>query len=460
MVSPTGTRARSTPGPGASPPAGTGRNPSLRGRRTPLRAPAGAVTPRLMSRSGHPGSSQLQQLILIEAAAALLLAARAVGAPAPVPAAAVAAVLVLLAVVRRRGRPLPERLVAARALRARTRRAADVVLPPGTPAAFAPAVECDPALRTYGFGDRDQRPIGMLGDGGFLTVVLQVEPDGTAPRAERGGRPLPLSLVRDALAVDGIRLESAQILLHTRPAPAPRLPRQSLAVIDSAPPYAPPNPPAIRATWIALKLDPALCPEAVAARGGGLRGAQKCVARAGLHLASRLTAAGLRATVLTEEELADAVATAACAEPPVTALTGGATTGPSSPPVAGADAPRRTEESVHSWRRGHHRHTTYWVRRWPRIDAAAHGGGLPHLVARLTAVPALAASFSLTVTPGGARESAVSGHLRVTGRDEAELASARRALEQVARETGTVLRALDHEQLPGMLATLPLGGAR
>ncbi|PJN00064.1 type VII secretion protein EccE [Streptomyces sp. CB01201] len=453
MVSPTGTRSRSrngAPAPGtAAARSGARTEPSSPAPRAATTAAVGAVTLHLKSRSGRSGSFRLQQLVLIESAAALLLAARAVGPMALAPAGVVAVALVLLAVVRRRGRSLPELVCAARALRARRKRAGEVVVPPGTLPGLAPAVECDPTLRSYSHGGRDRRPIGMIGDGGFLTTVLQVESDATALHTERGQRPLPLALVRDALDVDDIRLESAQIVLHTRPAPALRLPQQSLAVTNYAPLHARTASPAVRITWIALKLNPELCPEAVAARGGGLAGAQKCASRTALHLASRLTGAGLNATVLTEEELADAVATSACANPLVTAE------------AARAETPQqRTEESSRSWRCDNRRHATYWVRRWPRIDTGAGAGGLQQLVALLTAAPALATTFSLTIARAGARQSSVSGHLRVTGRNEAELSTARRALESSAREARAQLVALDHEQLPGVLATLPFGGAR
>lgn len=88
-----------------------------------------------------------------------------------------------------------------------------------------------------------------------------------------------------------------------------------MAARNYAPLQAQTGSPAIRITWIALKLDPELCPEAVTARGGGLTGAQKCVVRAADQLASRLTGAGFRATVLTEQELTAAVAISSCANP-------------------------------------------------------------------------------------------------------------------------------------------------
>ncbi|MFF4843869.1 type VII secretion protein EccE [Streptomyces collinus] len=402
----------------------------------------------LRSRPGQAGSFRLQRLVLVEIAAALLLVGWLVGPMALVPAAVVALALLLVAFVRRRGRSLPEWLSTARELKARRRRAASTSIPPGTEPALVPALECEPALRTHSHGGRDRRPVGIVGDGTFVTAVLQVEADATALRAERTRQPLPLGLVRDALEVDGIRLESAQIVLHTQPAPALHLPQQSVAVANYQPLQEQTGSPAVRITWIALKLDPELCAEAVAARGGGLTGAQKCVVRVADHLASRLTGAGFRARVLDEEELIAALATSACANPLVTAEAGRSET-----------RERRTEESGRSWRCDNRRHTTYWVRRWPQLGGE-RGESLPQFVARVTAVPALATTFSLTLAHGERQEVSLCGHLRVTGRSDDELVAARRALEGAARQAGAGLARLDREQLPGMLATLPLGGAR
>ena len=389
----------------------------------------------------------MQRLVLLEIAAAVLLVGWAIDPMALVPAGVVAVALVLLAFVRRRGRSLPEWLGTARALKARRKSAAGAETPPGTEPGLAPALECDPTLRTYSYGGRDRRPIGLVGDGTFVTAVVQVEADVTALRADRGRHPLPLSLVRDALEVDGIRLESAQLVLHTQPAPALHLPQHSVAVTNYAPLQEQTGAPAVRITWIALKLDPEQCLEAVAARGGGLTGAQKCVVRVADHLASRLTGAGFRTTILSEEELTAALATSACANPLVTAEAGRTET-----------RERRTEESSRSWRCDNRRHTTYWIRRWPQLGG--RGPSLPQLIALLTATPALATTFSLTLARGERQEVSMSGHLRVTGRSDDELVAARRALEGAARHTGLALARLDREQLPGVLATLPLGGAR
>ncbi|MBL1084927.1 type VII secretion protein EccE [Streptomyces actinomycinicus] len=452
MASAARTRSRSQSGSRSSGPRRSGgRGSSSRRDAQRTSTPSqGSVAPRLESRSGRGGSFAVQRLVLLEIAAALVLCGWLLGMVALIATAPVAAVLVVLAVVRRRGRSLPEWLGTLLAMRARIRRAAGTPVPPGTDSGLAPAVECDPTLRTYSHNrgvDRDQRPVGMVGDGGFLTAVLQVESDVDALRAERGRRPLPIALVRDVLEVDGIRLESAQIVVHTQPAPALHLPQQSVVVSNYAPLQAQTGSPAVRITWIALKLDPELCPEAVAARGGGLPGAQKCLARSADHLASRLTGAGFRASVLTEEELTAAIATSACANPMVTAQAG-----------RGEAPQRRTEESSRSWRCDNRRHTTYWVRRWPQLGGS--GGSLAQLVAQLTAVPALATTFSLTLAKGTQQDVTVTGHVRITGRSKQELTDARRELEQAAQQQRTGLARLDREQLPGVLATLPLGGAR
>ncbi|MEU6311593.1 type VII secretion protein EccE [Streptomyces sp. NPDC047014] len=409
----------------------------------------GGVTPHPQSSAARFGPFRLQQLVLLQLAAAVLLVAWVVEPLLLLPAGALAAVLAVLALVRRHRRSLPEWIGGALALRARRRRAAAFTVPAGTEPGLAPLVEADPALRTLTFSDRDRRPVGMVGDGTFLTAVVQVDTDATALRPERGARPLPLGLVRDVLQVDGIRLESAQLVQHTQPAPAPHLPERSMAALNYAPLQARSGTPAVRLTWIALKLDPELCPEAVAARGGGPAGAQRCVVRVADQLASRLAGAGFTASVLTEQELTAALATSSCANPMAITQAGRA-----------ASTGRRTEETPRTWRCDDRRHTTYWIGRWPQLGGGAGAAGLPQFVALLTALPALATNFSLTLAPAQRQGVTLTGHVRVTGRSDEELVAARRELERTARGVRAGLVRLDREQVPGLLASLPLGGAR
>jgi len=232
---------------------------------------------------------------------------------------------------------------------------------------------------------------------------------------------------------------------HTRPAPAPHLPGDALATLNYAPLQARTGSPAVRLTWITLTLDPELCPEAVRARGGGLTGAQRCLLRVAEQLSGRLTGAGFGATVLTEQELGSALATAACADSAVPALPGDG-----SPPV------RRTRETSRTWFCDGRWHTAYWVRRWPRSGSAP----MPRLVALLTSVPASATTFGLTLARGDRQEVAAAGYLRISARSVDQLRASRGELERIARGVRVSLVRLDREQLPGVLATLPLGRSR
>ncbi|WP_260255720.1 type VII secretion protein EccE [Streptomyces sp. 840.1] len=397
---------------------------------------------------GRIGGVRLHQVVLMEVAGALMLIAWVTNRVMLVPMGLVAAVLVLLAVVRRRGRPVVEWLNAVMALRGRLRAARQPWSADGLDPALAPVVECDAALRTYTYTDRQrERSIGMVGDGTFLTALLLVQPRDEPLRSARDARPLELGLLHDALEVDDIRLESVQVVQHTQPAPGPHLPEQAAAARSYAPLQAQAGTPAIRLTWIALKLAPELCPEAVRARGGGIGGAQRALLRATDQLASRLTGAGFDASVMTEAQVTSALATSAGVSPQASAL------------AVRADAPlRRTTESTRAWRCDDRWHTTYWVGRWPHLGAGA--APTAQLVALLTSMPALASTFSLAVSRGTGGAPAVSGHVRLTARGSNELVSVRRQLERAARGVKVSLVRLDREQLPGVLATLPLGGTR
>ncbi|WP_411080564.1 type VII secretion protein EccE [Streptomyces sp. cmx-18-6] len=412
----------------------------------PATSTSRATTPRAIARAG-PVRPLLRQLVIIEVALAVAVAGAALGGAWPAPAAVLVVLLVLLAVVRRRGRALHDWLSTVLGLRARRRTA-------GAPAAngeptLAPVAENVPGFGPYVYVDRDHRAVGMLGDGTSLTAVVRVEAGGEALRPAFGARSLPLSLLGDALRVDDIVLESAQLVQQVRPAPAPHLPRQSVARLSYGPLQDRTGAPALRMTWVAVKLDPELCREAVEARGGGIEGAQRALVRVADHVASRITGAGFRAVVLDQDELNSAVATSVCANPILSGRAGRPDAAPQ----------RRTRETSRVWRCDDRWHTTYAVDRWPELGRGATP--LPQLVALLTSVPAYATTFSLTVRRGSRqRSTSVSGHVRVTGGSDTELVGVRRVLEQAARHAKVGLVRLDREQLPGVLATLPLGGAR
>ncbi|MFP1627675.1 type VII secretion protein EccE [Streptomyces sp. 5K101] len=442
----TATRARNGRATGQAPDTSRRQRSNAPGGQGVRGVPA-TTTLRPLSRTSRVGPLQLRQLVLVESALALVAVGLALGGLWLVPTCVVAGALVLLAVIRRRGHALQDWLSTAQALRARRRNTASAAHE--TDASLAPIAEGVPGLRPSPYVDRSRRTVGMLGDGSFLTAVVRVEASGSALRPAFGARALPLSLLGDALAVDDIRAESVQLVQQVRAAPAPHLPQQSVARLSYAPLQEKTGAPALRMTWVAVKLDPELCPEAVAARGGGFEGAQRCLVRVADHVASRITGAGFQAVVLDQEELNSTMATAACASPRAAARAGRPDTAPQ----------RRTTETSRVWRCDDRWHTTYAVGRWPELGRGATP--LPKLVSLLTAVPAYATTFSLTVRRGARQGTMdIGGHVRITGGSDTELVGVRRSLEQAARTAKVGLLRLDREQLPGVLATMPLGGAR
>lgn len=440
MSTVTRSRRRSAQHP-AQPPGHAGAQPLADG----TQRPPGPVTPRLRAHSGSVGVVRVQQLVLVQVALALVLVGLAVHPLVAVVAAIAAVVLLVAALGRWRQIPLPDWFATVRAMK--RRKSAITPVPQDVESAFAPIVECEPSLRTYEYMDRDGRPVGFVGDGTFLTAMVQVEAEDEPLRPPRGSRTIPLQLLHSALEIEDIRLESAQFVQYTQPAPAPHLPERAVAAISYAPLQAQTQTPAVQLTWIALKLDPELCPEAVAARGGGVGGAQRSLLRAADQLVSRLNGHGLNARVLEEREVISALGIAVCASPRANV-------------AAGRDNQqrRRTEETARAWRCDDRWHTSYWVRSWPQLGAGA--APLAGIAQLLSGSRAMASVFSLTATRGTHRAQALSAHVRLSSRSDNELSAAQQELEARARSAKAGLVRLDREQLPGLLATLPLGGTR
>ncbi|WP_078891892.1 type VII secretion protein EccE [Streptomyces sp. NRRL S-350] len=441
------------------PPAGAGPDRPQPG---PQPGAGGAVQVRVNPRPGLLGGRlKLQQLVLVEVAAALVAVGWTISRPAAAGFGAVALLLLVVAVVPLRGRTIPELLRVRAALKSRRRNARTLLPPAGTDPALAPALELEPGLRTCThateaeFGGRPvRRETGMVGDGTFLSSVLLVQAKDQPLRPVRTALPLPLDVVCSALTVDDITLESVQLVQHTQPAPAPHLPEQSLAARAYRELPDGTSTPGLRLTWVALKLDPERAATAVRARGGGEEGARKALQRVTDQLAGRLNSAGFNATVLDERELIAALAISACANP--IAVAGRQGTG------SGGGTTRRTQEGNRFWRIDDRWHTTYGISRWPQLSRPGGAPGriaAPDLVNLITGSPALASTFSLTAGHGTGGSVTISGHLRVTGRSESEVGLVGRQVETRAQSAGLGLVRLDLEQAPGMLATLPLGGA-
>ncbi len=454
---------RSATSPGLTEPQLHGRPPSP--SPSPPAAPADGGAPRIARTPGRFGPLRVQQLVLLEVAAALVAGAWVLAPKALIPAVVVAVLLLPWLYVKQH-RSLAAQLAQLRSLGRRRRSAATVALAVAARAAqsaqsggagraasedtqFVPVLECDPALRTLTYRDRDDRGVGLVGDGSFLTAVLAVRSPDSPLRPTRDRQSLDLALLHRALRTDDVVLESVQLLQHTQPAPAPHLPPHSAAHRSYAEltgeGAAGAAPPALRLSWIALKLDPELCPEAVLARGGGLLGAQRCVVMAADHLARAVQQLGFAVDLLDEARIVSALGATMCVNPRASGGPAGAATGR-----------RRTAETATDWRCDDRWHSVFWVSQWPALGP----GAMPELARRLTSLPALASALSITVTAGAGGGAELSSYLRLVARSAAELAQLRRQLTALARHSRTPLVLLDREQVPGVLATLPLGGTR
>jgi type VII secretion protein EccE len=389
-------------------------------------------------RPGLLGGLLLQQVVLVELAAALIALPFATKRWALAITAPVAIVLLAVAVLRRKQRWLLQYWP----VRGEHRRRQHENVAPASSAepAFAPLLEACPDMRSFTVTSRSRDNVGMIGDGSFLTAVVHVETKDEPLRAPRAAHPLPLSTIAAVLADADSALTSVQIVQHTQTAPATILPSHAMATRSYQ--QLETDTPALRTTWVALRLDPEQARTAIEARGGGLVGAQRALLRSVHRTISELDLAGFDGVPLPEAELIASLG-AACGINPLVGTQ-----------LQANPNSRRTRETWRAWRCDDRWHCTFWVKRLPTFTK----GGTPDAFALLSGTPTLATTLSLTATATGGGALAFSTHVRVAARSESQLTDATKALEARARKGGFGLVRLDGEQLPGLMATLPLGG--
>ena len=394
------------------------------------------VSPGFHPRPGRIGSLPLIRLILIEAAAALAAAPFLAHKPMAIAGTGpVALLFVIGAVGGSRGRWLG----AARLVHADFKERQEQHRPSGGgESALAPLRETFPALRTATVATRGGEPVGVIGDGTFLTAVIQLDSRGEPLREPRQAHPLPVGAVAEALSDTQVPIAGVQLISHSRPAPAPHLPRQSLSARSYQTIGG--DVPAQRTTWAAVRLDPEKAQGAIEARGGGQVGTQRALLTAVQRVASQLEGAGFEASILSEPELITALGTA-CMVTQVAA-------NPS------AEARKRTEETRRYWRCDGGWHTTYWLDKPPTLSERTS----PDFFASIGSLPSLAASVAVNLSKGTGDAVAFSCFVRIAAGSENQLTEACKQLEQRAGQAGAGLTRLDGEQLPGVVATVPLGG--
>jgi len=115
---------------------------------------------------------------------------------------------------------------------------------------------------------------------------------------------------------------------------------------------------------------------------------------------------------------------------------------------------RRTAETWRGWSCDGVAHVAGWVRGVPQTGLPA----LSKVLAAMAGLPVLSATASLTLTWTPENTVRCSSFVRVTAENAK---TARRSFHELSRLAGRSkvgLVRLDGEQLPGVLATVPLGG--
>ncbi|MFF3371500.1 type VII secretion protein EccE [Streptomyces sp. NPDC002680] len=381
------------------------------------------------SRRGHRPQRplfgvRLGQVVVWEAAALLLAAGLAYPGPARVPALAAAGLLLVATLPRLQRRPLYDWVLTRtrHATRRRGPRARDT----------GPLRALLPELSVGRAGGRSRVRMGVVHDGRAWIALVGVDRDDRIGPGQDTGAPIPVHRLGELLQVDDIAFDSVQVLVHSVSAPIVG----DSAAEPCAASYRQLNSegiPLTRSTWIALRLDEAVCPEAVAARGGGEAGIRRALRRGALQAVGLLHDEGRPAHVLDETEAAEAL----------TAVAG----------LRGDEPGGQHPPSAEEWAAWHGQgvpHVSYWVRERNRN---ATGSGPARLQELLGGIPARAAVLSLTLTATSDGTPARTTLVRTTGAAPNEA----NALARSAAEHRIRLHRLDGEQAAGMLATLPLG---
>ncbi|OMG54283.1 type VII secretion protein EccE [Tessaracoccus sp. ZS01] len=352
---------------------------------------------------------------------ALLVVQRSAWALATAGAVLLVAILMSLPV---NGRSIPATLKLRSAFRQRARR---WVEHPEHASGLVPLAQWLPGLELTQIKDAHDGDIGVTADGGSWSGILEVTADHTL-FTDRGAE-LDLDALGALTRQDDVAFAGVQVVTLTVPAPSGAMLPEGSPALEAYREIIPGTPPpALRRTWVALRLDPRLCLEAVGRRGDGQTGVFATL-RFGLHRAQALLKRqGMLTAPLDPHGISD-----------VLTLTSGA-----SPALA---EPRSREEWS-AWFGDGLVHETRALGGFGASPSAAYQRVLD-VVAK---APAMMAVTSFTVSPGRPPEGAVR---LVTASLEQAIAADD---FMVAKLDGVVkLAPLGGVQVPGLLATVPLG---
>lgn len=299
---------------------------------------------------------------------------------------------------------------------------------PDLPAPLVPLGQWLPHLQVTETKNVHGGEIGVVADGRSWTGLLELTSD-DALLADRGSE-LDLDLLGALTRQDDVVFAGIQVVTLTVPAPTQAMLTPGSPALQS---YleivgAGATPPAVRRTWVALRLDPRLCLEAVARRGNGSVGVFATL-RFGLHRAQALLKRqGVNTQALDPQAIAE-----------VLGLTSG---------IGGDTGEERTSESWRQWACDGLVHETRTIRSFGDDPT----GNYQALLQSVAQSPAMMVFTSFTISPG---EPAAGAVRHVTHNEEQAAA----ADEELVAEMGGRFRfgPLGGTQVPGLLATIPLG---
>lgn len=270
--------------------------------------------------------------------------------------------------------------------------------------------------------------IGVVSDGSSWAALLELTSDDVL--IVDHGAELNLESLGELIQQDDVLFAGIQVVTLTVPAPTaamltPDSPAMS-SYLEIVGGHA--TPPAVRRTWIALRLDPKLCLEAVNRRGSGLSGVLATL-RFGLHRAqATLKRQGVATRALDPLSISEVLALASGASP--------------------HHEGERTRETWRQWSCDSLVHETRTISSYGS-DPTANYQALLDSVAQC---PAMMVLTSFTISPGQPPRGAV----RHVCHDEEQAAASDEAL--VPELAGHLsFGPLGGVQVPGMLATVPLG---
>ena len=268
--------------------------------------------------------------------------------------------------------------------------------------------------------------IGVVADGESWVGILELISDDQL-MSDRG-----VSINLDSLASltrqDDVVFAGVQILTMTVPGPSEAMLTPGSVALQA---YlettgGQPTPPAVRHTWLAIRLDPRLCLEAVDRRGSGHAGVMATL-RFGLHRAqAALKRQGVQVRVLDPGKIADVLALTTAADSDDT----------------------EQNEAWKQWRSGSLVHETRAIRSFGGHPAQSYQA----LLDSLAQAPSMLVFTSFTVSPGEPPRGAVRQVMPT--QEAADMAD-----EELINEMGGTVRfgPLGGSQIPGLLATIPLG---